>query len=60
MIKPIDKEKFPYSKFPIRLEHKDAKEKRICWFECEEHLNKYLKRHNLKKKDIKIETCVPE
>lgn len=51
-------EKFPYSTFPYRLElkeGKDKKDKRICWFECQEHVDRFLKRHNLKKKDYTLE-----
>lgn len=44
-------EKFPYPNFSFRLELKEGKENRICWFECQEHVNRYLTRHKLKKKD---------
>jgi len=43
---------FPYENFPYRLEIK--KEKRICWFECEEHLKNYVKRGKFKKTEIII------
>ena len=45
---------FPYEKFCYRLEYTECKEKRICWFECKEHLDKHILRYKLKKKDIKI------
>lgn len=45
---------FPYEKFPIRLEYKDGNETRICWFECEEHLQKYLERYRLNEKTSEI------
>ena len=48
-------EKFPYSTFPYRLELKDGKDKRVCWFECQEHVDRFLKRQNLKKKDYTLE-----
>jgi hypothetical protein len=48
-------EKFPYSTFSFRLELKEGKDKRVCWFECQEHVDRYLKRHNLKKKDYTLE-----
>jgi hypothetical protein len=35
---------FPYENFPYKLEHKDGKEKRVCYFECKDHLDKYLVR----------------
>lgn len=55
--KMIDTSKFPYSNFPIRLEHEENKVKKVCHFECEEHLNKYLERRKLKKNKVKIEIC---
>ncbi len=48
-------EKFPYPMFPYRLELMDGKDKRICWFECQEHVDRFLKRQNLKKKDYTLE-----
>jgi hypothetical protein len=45
---------FPYENFPYKLEHKDGKEKRVCYFECKDHLDKYLVRYNIKKKDADI------
>lgn len=44
-------EKFPHASFPFRLDLKEGKENRVCWFECQEHVNRYLSRHKLKKKD---------
>lgn len=45
---------FPYDNFPYKLEYKDVKEKRVCYFECKEHLDKYLDRYKIKKKDADI------
>lgn len=47
-------ELFPHESFPYRLDLNDKKDKRVCWFECKEHADKYIKRHNLKKKDYKL------
>jgi len=47
-------EKFPYSGFPFRLELKEDKEKKVHWFECQEHVDRFLKRHQLKKKDYTL------
>jgi hypothetical protein len=44
-------EKFPHSSFPFRLDLKEGKENRVCWFECQAHVDKYIHRHKLKKKD---------
>lgn len=46
---------FPYEKFTFRLEYKENKAPKVCYFECQEHLDKYLIRHNLKKKDVNID-----
>lgn len=43
--------KFPYATFPFRLDIKDGKESRICWFECKEHVEKFIKKHKLNKKN---------
>jgi hypothetical protein len=48
---------FPYSLFPFRLEHmegKELKDKKICFFESENHLQKYLVRSNLKKSEYQL------
>lgn len=47
-------EEFPFDQFPYKLVHKDGKETRKCYFQCEEHMKKHIERYNLKKKDIKI------
>jgi hypothetical protein len=36
---------FPYEGFPYRLEHTDKSESKVCWFSCEEHLQKYIERY---------------
>ena len=36
---------FPHSEFPVRLEHmegKDGMDKKVCFFQSQEHLQKYL------------------
>lgn len=51
----IDTSLFPYSTFPLRLSHKDSQKGTIiCHFQCEEHLEKYLTRHNIDKKTCEI------
>jgi hypothetical protein len=45
---------FPYASFPIRLEFKEGKFSRVCYFQDKTHLNKYLIRHNIKKKTADI------
>lgn len=50
------KPKFPYSMFPFRLEHKDGKDNKICWFQSEDHANKYITRAKLKPKEYTLES----
>lgn len=50
----IDSSLFPYQNFPYRLQFGQKKDITICWFECEEHLDKYLKRYKLDKRTITI------
>ena len=51
----ISTELFPYEKFGYRLEFGEGKNPTICWFECEEHLQKYLERYKLDSKTTKID-----
>ena len=46
--------KFPYPSFPYRLHIKA--ENRICWFECEAHLNKLIQRENLQPNQYELST----
>jgi len=47
---------FPYEMFPIKLVHVEGKYKKTCWFQCENHLQKYLDRSKLSPKDYEIKT----
>ena len=51
----ISTELFPYEKFAFRLEFGEKKNTTVCWFECQEHLDKYLERYRLDKRTIKID-----
>ena len=56
IIKPCtDESKFPYETFPYRLESKEGKTKKVCWFSHESHVHKYIERHKLNKKDYVAE-----
>ena len=56
IIKPTnDLSKFPYETFPYRIEHQEAKGKKLCWFSHESHVHKYIERHKLNKKDYVAE-----
>jgi hypothetical protein len=45
---------FPYPSFPIRLEFKEGKQSRVCYFQEETNLKKYLTRHKINKKTADI------
>ena len=47
-------EKFPYEIFIYRLDLAEGKEKRVCWFECKEHVDKFVKQHKLNKKNYTL------
>lgn len=47
---------FPYSMFPIKLTHMDGKDKKTCWFQTEDHMNKYIDRNKLEPKDYEVLT----
>jgi len=51
-----EKDLFPHETFPYRLEYTDHNEKKVCWFQSEWDLNKYLQRYNINKrnKDVKL------
>jgi hypothetical protein len=51
----IDTSLFPYENHPYRLEFGEKKEKTVCFFSCEEHLQKHLNRYKLDKRTIKID-----
>lgn len=51
----IETSLFPYKNFPYRLEFGEKQGLVICFFECEEHLEKYLTRHKLDKRKVKIQ-----
>lgn len=47
---------FPYSNFPIKLVHAEGNTKKTCWFQNQNHLDKYLSRNKLKPKDYEVFT----
>jgi hypothetical protein len=51
----ISTELFPYEKFGYRLEFGEKKNTTVCWFECQEHLDKYLERYKLDKRTTRID-----
>lgn len=51
----IDTSLFPHENHPYRLEFGEKKNITVCWFSCEEHLQKYLNRYKLDKRTIKID-----
>jgi hypothetical protein len=51
----ISTELFPYENHPYRLEFGEKKNLTLCFFECKEHLDKYIERYKLKAKDIQVQ-----
>ena len=51
----ITTELFPYENHPYRLEFGEKKNITLCFFECKEHLDKYIERYKLKAKEITIQ-----
>ena len=51
----ISTELFPYENHPYRLEFGEKKNPTVCFFSCEEHLQKYLERYRLDTKTAKID-----
>jgi hypothetical protein len=45
--------------FPITLKFKNDKEKRVCYFQCSEHLKSYVIKNKIKKNDVSIEKTEP-
>lgn len=51
----ISTELFPYENHPYRLEFGEKKNPTVCFFSCQEHLDKYLERYKLDSKTTKID-----
>jgi hypothetical protein len=51
----ISTELFPYENHPYRLEFGEKKNPTVCFFSCEEHLQKYLTRYKLDERTIKLD-----
>ena len=45
--------------FPLTLEYLEGKDKKVCFFQCQEHLDKYLNRYKLKKQNVSITRTEP-
>lgn len=46
---------FPYSTMPFRLQHEDKQKGTVvCFFQCEEHMDKYLERYDINRKKCVI------
>lgn len=46
--------------FPFTLKHLNPKEKKVCYFVCKEHMDKYIERSKMTKKEYKIEKTLPK
>jgi len=54
--KSKDQQLFPHATMIWRLE--DRREKKLCWFQCYEHAEKYIVRYKLKKLQYKLQVKV--
>ena len=53
--------RFPWPSFPYKVVHRDGKDLqdiKTCYFECEEHMKKYLVRYGFKKNEYHMFTNV--
>jgi hypothetical protein len=41
--------------FPFTLKHLKSDDKKVCYFQCKEHMEKYIERSGLKKKEYAVE-----
>jgi hypothetical protein len=46
--------------FPLTLVYKNDEEKKVCYFQCKDHLDSYIKRYKVKKSMIAIEKTKPK
>jgi hypothetical protein len=56
-ISDSEKQTFPYSMFPVKLIHmdgKDMQDRKICYFQSEDHAKKYIDRCKFKKADYQM------
>jgi hypothetical protein len=56
-ISESDKQVFPYDQFPVKVIHKDGKElkdTKTCYFQNENHAQKYITRCKFKKTDYQM------
>lgn len=45
---------------PLTLKYFEGKEEKVCYFQCQEHLDKYLARYNLKPNSYKVTKTQPK
>lgn len=55
----MSKNLFPHEGFGYRLEYKDGIDSRICWFCHSSHLDKHLKRYDIKNHKIDVHPDYP-
>lgn len=52
------KDLFPHDGFPYRLVDPSDK-KKVCWFQCQEHLDKHITRYGIEKPIINVKEGFP-
>ncbi len=56
-MKKVNEQSFPYDQFPVKVIHKDGKEMKdtkTCYFQNQNHADKYLARCKFNSKDYEI------
>lgn len=45
---------------PLTLRYQDGKDEKVCYFQCQEHLDKYIERYKLKPKTYTVTKTQPK
>ena len=64
MIKRVEEETIApqsfHETFPLTLKHLKSEDKKVCYFQCKEHMDKYILRSGMKKREYKVEETKPK
>lgn len=60
-LKPVEAPVDPFHvMLPLTLKYYEGKEEKVCYFQCQEHLDKYLSRYKLKPNTYKVTKTQPK
>ena len=64
MIKRVEEETIApqsfHETFPLTWKHLKSEDKKVCYFQCKEHMDKYILRSGMKKREYKVEETKPK